>query len=415
MKEEKKMNSKIFIEHRKKIFELMEDQSVMVIFSNLKSENQNEVQRNFYYLTGVKEAKDIVLLYKHNQKQTEMIFIQPYDELQAKWVGKPLSAEEVKLNSGIFGVHFLEEWKSILYRVLSECKYFYLDFNRESVEQRLTEEELFAKETKDKNPWLQILNARPLFQKARTIKDSWEIDQMRKAIDITQKGIEAILTNIGPMMEYQLESYFDQAIKYFGATGYSFPTIAASGENGCCLHYQENNCEMQDGDLVLFDLGAHYNMYCADISRTFPVNGKFSLRQREIYNVVLGGQEVVFEHAKPGITTKELNQILIQYFAKELKRIGLIQEDSEVSRYYYHGVSHHIGLDCHDLCEYTPLKPGSVISNEPGLYIAEEKIGIRIEDDVLITENGCENLSKGILKTVDEIESFIARRKEERK
>lgn len=415
MKEEKKMNSKIFIEHRKKIFELMEDQSVMVIFSNLKSENQNEVQRNFYYLTGVKEAKDIVLLYKHNQKQTEMIFIQPYDELQAKWVGKPLSAEEVKLNSGIFGVHFLEEWKSILYRVLSECKYFYLDFNRESVEQRLTEEELFAKETKDKNPWLQILNARPLFQKARTIKDSWEIDQMRKAIDITQKGIEAILTNIGPMMEYQLESYFDQAIKYFGATGYSFPTIAASGENGCCLHYQENNCEMQDGDLVLFDLGAHYNMYCADISRTFPVNGKFSLRQREIYNIVLGGQEVVFEHAKPGITTKELNQILIQYFAKELKRIGLIQEDSEVSRYYYHGVSHHIGLDCHDLCEYTPLKPGSVISNEPGLYIAEEKIGIRIEDDVLITENGCENLSKGILKTVDEIESFIARRKEERK
>lgn len=409
------MNSKIFIEHRKKIFELMEDQSVMVIFSNLKSENQNEVQRNFYYLTGVKEAKDIVLLYKHNQKQTEMIFIQPYDELQAKWVGKPLSAEEVKLNSGIFGVHFLEEWKSILYRVLSECKYFYLDFNREFVEQRLTEEELFAKETKDKNPWLQILNARPLFQKARTIKDSWEIDQMRKAIDITQKGIEAILTNIGPMMEYQLESYFDQAIKYFGATGYSFPTIAASGENGCCLHYQENNCEMQDGDLVLFDLGAHYNMYCADISRTFPVNGKFSLRQREIYNIVLGGQEVVFEHAKPGITTKELNQILIQYFAKELKRIGLIQEDSEVSRYYYHGVSHHIGLDCHDLCEYTPLKPGSVISNEPGLYIAEEKIGIRIEDDVLITENGCENLSKGILKTVDEIESFIARRKEERK
>ncbi|MDE7263276.1 MAG: aminopeptidase P N-terminal domain-containing protein [Anaeroplasmataceae bacterium] len=409
------MDSKIFIEHRKKIFDLMEDQSVMIIFSNLKSENKNEVQRNFFYLTGVKEEKDIVLLYKHNQKQTEMIFIQPYDELQAKWVGKPFSVEEVKLTSGIFGVHYLEEWKSILYRILPECRYLYVDLNRESVEQRLTEEELFIKETRDKNPWLQVLNARPLFQKARTIKDSWEIEQMRKAIDITQKGIESILANIGPMMEYQLESYFDQSIKYFGASGYSFPTIAASGQNGCCLHYQENNCKMQDGDLVLFDLGAHVNMYCADISRTFPVNGKFSPRQREIYEIVLGGQSVVFEHAKPGITTKELNQILIQYFAKELKRIGLIQEDSEVSRYYYHGVSHHIGLDCHDLCEYTPLKPGSVISNEPGLYIAEEKIGIRIEDDVLITENGCENLSQGIIKTVDEIEAFIARRKEERK
>ncbi len=172
---------------------------------------------------------------------------------------------------------------------------------------------------------------------------------------------------------------------------------------------------MMAGDLVLFDLGAHYNMYCADISRTFPVSGKFSLRQKEIYEIVLGGQEEVFKAAKPGVTTRELNQILLQYFAKELKRIGLIQEDKEVSKYYYHGVSHHIGLECHDLCEYIPLQAGSIISNEPGLYIAEENIGIRIEDDVLITETGCENLSKNIIKTVEEIEAFIAKGKEKRK
>ena len=242
-----------------------------------------------------------------------------------------------------------------------------------------------------------------------------EIEEIKKAIDITQKGIEAILTNIGPMKEYQLESYFDQAIKYHGASGYAFPTIAASGKNGCCLHYQDNNSDMMAGDLVLFDLGAHYNMYCADISRTFPVSGKFSLRQKEIYEIVLGGQEEVFKAAKPGVTTRELNQILLQYFAKELKRIGLIQEDKEVSKYYYHGVSHHIGLECHDLCEYIPLQAGSIISNEPGLYIAEENIGIRIEDDVLITETGCENLSKNIIKTVEEIEAFIAKGKEKRK
>lgn len=152
-------------------------------------------------------------------------------------------------------------------------------------------------------------------------------------------------------------------------------------------------------------------MYCADISRTFPVNGKFSPRQKEIYNIVLQGQEVVFNHARVGITTRELNNILIDFYAQELKRIGLIKDSSEVSKYYYHGVSHHIGLDCHDLCEYTPLKAGSVISNEPGLYIASEGIGIRIEDDVLITEDGAEWLSPQIIKTVEDIEEYMKNRK----
>ncbi|MDE7162273.1 MAG: aminopeptidase P family protein [Anaeroplasmataceae bacterium] len=405
------MDSKEFITHRQNMFHLMEDNSALLVFSNLHSEHKNEIHRNFYYLTGILEEGDVVLLYKKNDKLNEMIFIPPYDEFKAKWVGASLSAEEVKLRSGIFAVYDLDRWKSTIYRILSECKNLYLDFNRQSPDENLTEEEVFAKEVQEKNPWISILNAHPLFAKVRTIKSKQELNQMRKAIEITQKGIEAILSNIQPMMEYQLESYFDQAIKYHGATGYAFPTIAASGKNGCCLHYQDNTSMMQDGDLVLFDLGAHYNMYCADISRTFPVNGKFTPRQKEIYEIVLHGQEEVFKAAKPGITTKELNQILIKYFAKELKRIGLIKEDSEVSKYYYHGVSHHIGLDCHDLCEYTPLQLGSVISNEPGLYIAEENIGIRIEDDVLITETGCENLSKDIIKTVEEIEAFIAQRK----
>ncbi|MDE7385434.1 MAG: M24 family metallopeptidase, partial [Anaeroplasmataceae bacterium] len=198
-------------------------------------------------------------------------------------------------------------------------------------------------------------------------------------------------------------------IKYYGATGYAFPTIAASGKNACCLHYMDNEDIAKQGDLILFDLGCSYHMYCSDISRTFPVSGKFSPRQKQIYNIVLAGQEHVLKHIKPGITTKELNQILIKFYAKELKKIGLIQEDSEVSKYYYHGVSHHIGLDCHDLCEYTPLQAGSIISNEPGLYIAEEGIGIRIEDDILVTEDGCINLSKDILKTVDEIEAYLER------
>ena len=211
------------------------------------------------------------------------------------------------------------------------------------------------------------------------------------------------------MYEYQLESYFDQAIKYNGATSYAFATIAASGENSCCLHYQDNNSFANDGDLILFDLGCSLNCYCSDISRTYPINGKFTERQKQIYNIVLEGQKLVFDNAKPGVTTRELNQILVKFYAKKLKEIGLIKNGTpdEVSKYYYHAVSHHIGLDCHDLCDYTPLKPGSIISNEPGLYIKEEKIGIRIEDDILITENGAEWLSPQILKDPNEIEKFI--------
>ena len=154
-------------------------------------------------------------------------------------------------------------------------------------------------------------------------------------------------------------------------------------------------------------------MYCSDISRTFPISGKFSERQKVLYNIVLNGQKLVFDNAKPGITTKELNNILIKYYEKELMNIGLIDKPEDVSKYYYHSVSHHIGLDCHDLCEYSELKPGCIISNEPGLYIAEEGIGIRIEDDVLITEDGARWLSPQIIKTVDEIEEFIERCKHE--
>jgi Xaa-Pro aminopeptidase len=165
---------------------------------------------------------------------------------------------------------------------------------------------------------------------------------------------------------------------------------------------------LKDGDLMLFDLGAEYKLYKSDISRTYPVNGKFSPRQRQIYNIVLRAQQLAFEAMKPGVTIKELNQVVIKYYASALKEIGLIKEDSEVSKYYYHSVSHHIGLDTHDICvRDLPLKAGSVISNEPGLYILEEGIGIRIEDDVYITENGAEWLSKEIIKDPDEIEKYM--------
>lgn len=399
------MKKEVFVKHRSKILELMKDNSCLVVFSNPKGESKLDVDRNYYYLSGNFEYGNIVLLAKVNGICSEIMFINPYDELKAKWVGAPLSKEVVNGANGIEDIRYLEEFEGTLKAFLEEVPTLYIDLKER--ENKLSFESDFARKQKETHEHIVILNASDLFKVCRTVKCEEELNEMRKAISITNKGILAILDHMGEMYEYQLESYFDQAIKYHGGTGYAFPTIAASGENACCLHYGNNNCIAKEGDLILFDLGASYNMYCADISRTFPVSGKFSERQKTLYNIVLKGQEVVMEHAKPGITTRELNQILINYFAIELKKIGLIQEDKEVLKYYYHGVSHHMGLDCHDLCEYTPLKPNCVISCEPGLYIKEEGIGIRIEDDLLITENGCENMSQEILKTVEEIEAYI--------
>ena len=408
------MDRELFVRNRKRIFELMEDNSILLSFSRRKvfdsvTNDKYDVDRNYYYLSGVFEYENIVMLVKNNKKTNEIIFINPYDDFKAKWVGAPLSKEDIKELSGIEDIRYLDSFENYLNYYLKEIPNLYLDIETENLNKALDENMLFAKKVKEHLPYVNIKNGRLLFQHARTIKDKLEIEEMKKAISITAKGIENILSHIGPMYEYQLESYFDQAIKYNGATSYAFATIAASGENSCCLHYQDNNSFAKDGDLILFDLGCSLNCYCSDISRTYPVNGKFTDRQRQIYNIVLEGQKLVFDNAKPGVTTRELNQILVKFYGKKLKEIGLIKNGTpdEVSKYYYHAVSHHIGLDCHDLCDYTPLKPGSIISNEPGLYIKEEKIGIRIEDDILITENGAEWLSPQILKDPYEIEKFI--------
>lgn len=211
------------------------------------------------------------------------------------------------------------------------------------------------------------------------------------------------------MMEYQIESYFDFALKQHGVKDFAFKTIAASGKNATVLHYSDNNSKTEDGDLILFDVGAQYEYYNGDISRTFPVNGKFTDRQKTIYNIVLEGQQIVIDRAKAGIEFKSLNCILKDYYAKALSKIGLISNDEEVSKYYYHGVSHLLGLETHDVGRHNEglLKSGMVMTVEPGLYIAEEGIGIRIEDNILIEDNGCRVLSKDIIKTVEDIEDFM--------
>ena len=211
------------------------------------------------------------------------------------------------------------------------------------------------------------------------------------------------------MKEYELEAHFDYVLKSEGQHDFAFTTIAASGGNATTLHYSSNDSVMQDGDLVLFDLGAKAGGYSADISRTFPVNGKFSPLQRTIYEIVLAANKKICKVAKAGMTTGELQAITVDVLADGCLKAGLIQTREEIKRVYFHGVSHSLGLDTHDpMPRGIPLPVGAVITNEPGLYFPEHNIGVRIEDDLYLLKNKAINLSADIIKEVDEIEAFMA-------
>ena len=404
------MNKEFYVNTRKRVAEKLPDNSMMILFAGKdirESEDQSYefcINRNFYYLTGVHEQNDIFVMIKANGNISSYIFINEYDELFAKWNGRKMFKEEVEGLSGIENILYLKDFNDFLNS--NKDKYqLYLDTKPNMFTEPLGEE---AKLIKEHN--LNVNDCHDLIALCRMEKQPEEIEEIKKAISVTNKGIKALMENIKPgLYEYQVESYFDQQIKFNGASGIAFKTIAASGPNGCILHYHTNNTIIKDNELVLFDLGAEYNLYKSDITRTIPANGKFTERQKLIYNIVLNGQKLVFENIKPGITVIELNQILIDYYKVELKKIGLIERDEEVSKYYFHGVSHHLGLDTHDVAiRKNPLTPGCIITVEPGLYIAEEGIGIRIEDDALVTEDGVINLSKEIIKEVSDIENYMA-------
>jgi Xaa-Pro aminopeptidase len=268
----------------------------------------------------------------------------------------------------------------------------------------------FAESVQKNYPAMKIMNAHKFMCELRMIKADFEIEEMKKAVNLTKMGLEAVMNNLkAGEIEYTAEAEFLYTIRKNGADTNAFDTIAASGGNAVILHYVENDNIMEDGNLILMDLGAQYKQYASDITRTYPINGKFSDRQKTIYNIVLKANEEVIKMMKPGVPFADLNKKSTEVLTEGLLEIGLIKEAKEISKYYYHGVSHFLGLDVHDIgFRDAVLEPGMVFTVEPGLYIAEENIGIRIEDDILITQDGYVNLSKDIIKSVEDIEAFMA-------
>lgn len=369
--------------------------------------------RNFYYFTGINEEGPILILSKIKGIVNERLFIKEIDEERERWVGKSIRSNEAEEISAVKNIDYLGNFKEYLNRVFSELEEInlYLDMERDSFYELETIGENFSEEVKKRYPFVRIKNIFPKIIPLRMVKSEEEIKEMKKAIEITIKGVESLMKNAkAGMKEYELEAYYEFVCRSNGIKDYAFKTIAAAGKNATILHYVDNNSEIKDGDLILFDLGAQNNYYNADITRTFPVNGVFSERQKEVYNAVLRVNERVIKTIKPGLEYKELNKMATEWIAEECINLGLIKDKKEVSKYYWHSIGHSLGLDTHDISNKdrnTIFKEGMVWTVEPGIYIEEESIGIRIEDDVLITSDGVQVLTKDMIKTVEDIEEFM--------
>ena len=413
--------NEIYLQRRKALLESKEGPCMICIFSgsapmkSLDSSYPFYVDRNFFYLTGIDRENMILMLRKAPDGTTsEVLYIEPYDEVLAKWVGGRMRADEATEISGIRAVRNVEDFNGDLNSAINISRGMgkmtvWLDLWRHRQDQLDTPAHTLAAHLQKRYPAVNIDDIFGDMAAMRAVKSDDEIAQMRCAQEATKNAVIAMMRHAKPgINERELEGAFDFSLMQQGVREHAFPSIIAGGGRATVLHYENNNQIVKDGEMVLTDLGSAHNHYCADITRTFPVNGKFTERQKQLYNTVLSAQQLVMDTAKPGMTLQELNQLVLDYYESKLPELDL---RGTVRDYYYHNVSHQLGLDTHDICSANErtLKPGMVITVEPGFYVAEEGIGIRIENDVLITEDGAVDLSAEIPRTVEDIEAIMAK------
>jgi Xaa-Pro aminopeptidase len=416
----------VFEENRKNLIKLLKNESVVLIDSGKAPHKTTDQfyhytpQRNFYYLTGMNEEKCKLMIIKSDKTLSTLLFIEETTDYMRQWVGERISKKEVSEITNIpeTKIYYLSQFETIFRSLMTYGRGFgmkppkniYFDLYRVSAKELPYAFEQF-KFIIDGYKELKINNLNKELSYLRMFKSEFEVKELQKAIDITRIGLENVLDKLTIRTnEYQLAADFLHQITLEGSQGNSFNTIAASGENATVLHYEDNNGELEKDSLMLFDLGSLYNNYGSDISRTYPLSGKFSDRQKVLYEIVLKANKESIKFVKPGITWKELNKYAKDVLISECKKIGLIKDDIEINKYYYHSIGHFLGLDTHDVGQYDlELSEGMVITIEPGLYIKEEGIGIRIEDDILVTKDGSKNLSKKIIKEVKDIEEYLSK------
>ncbi len=424
--------SSVYIQNRNQFMSKMQSSSLAIFNSNdiypisADSTLPFAQHRDIFYLSGIDQEESILLLFPDSdeKRHREILFVKKTNEHIAVWEGAKLTKEKASTLSGIETIYWLDDFEAIFNELAAQCDTFYFNTNehyRASVETE-TREDRFINKTKNKFPAHNVAKSNPILQRLRSVKQIEEIAQMQKACDITEKGFRRILRFVNPnVWEYEIEAEFIHEFLKHRSKGFAYTPIIASGKNSNVLHYIENNKQCKEGDLLLLDVGAEYGNYSSDMTRTIPVSGKFSARQKEVYNAVLNVKNKATALLKPGVLWKEYHVEVGKLMTDELLNLGLLDKTDvknenpkypAYKKYFMHGTSHHIGLDTHDYgLLYEPMQAQMVFTVEPGIYIPEEGFGIRLEDNVVIQEKGSpKNLMANIPIEVEEIEELMQKK-----
>ncbi|WP_273568813.1 aminopeptidase P family protein [Maribacter halichondriae] len=420
----------LFKKNRKKFMAQMKPKSIAVFNSNdiypISADSTMPFQqhRDIFYLSGADQEETILVLFPEvmDTKHREVLFVRETNDHIAVWEGAKLTKEQATEVSGIETIYWLSDFDKIFFDLMTEAETIYFNTNehyRQAVVTQ-TREDRFIQDCKRKFPAHQVAKSNPILQQIRGVKEPEEIELMQKACNITEKGFRRVLEFVKPgVWEYEIEAELLHEFIRNRSKGFAYTPIIASGNNANVLHYVVNNEQCKDGDLILMDVAAEYANYSSDLTRTIPVNGKFTKRQREVYEAVLRVKKEATKMLVPGTIWAEYHKECGKIMTSELLGLGLLDkadvqnEDKDwpaYKKYFMHGTSHHIGLDTHDYGELkTPMKANMVFTVEPGIYIPDEKMGVRLEDDVVIQEKGEPfNLMGNIPIEVEEIEGPMA-------
>ncbi|MGY6743274.1 MAG: aminopeptidase P N-terminal domain-containing protein [Cecembia sp.] len=420
--------SSLYIKNRKKLVQKLLPKSLAVFHANdVMPTNADGTMRfrqnnDLFYLSGIDQEESILLICPDfpDPSMREILFLRETNEHIAIWEGHKYTKEEAIEASGIENIQWLDKFENTLNTLIALSNHVYLNTNEHlradvQVESR---DARFIRRCKERYPLHQYHRVAPLMHQLRAVKEQEEIDQLQVACDITEKGFRRILSFVMPgVTEYEIEAEFIHEFIRNRSRGFAYEPIIATGENACVLHYIENKATCKDGELILFDVGAEYGNYNADMTRTIPVNGKFTDRQRKVYDAVLRVKRGAMDILRPGINIQDYHKEVGLIMESELLGLGLLDQTDiknqdpkwpAYKKYFMHGTSHHLGLDVHDVgTMHEPISAGMVFTVEPGIYIREEGLGIRLENDILIQDNGYFDLMRNIPIEAEEIEDLM--------
>lgn len=424
-----KLPSALYQRNRAAFMKAMKPRSISVFFSSdiyptsADGTLPFKQSTDMFWLTGVDQEETVLLLFPdaHIPADREILFTLETNEELAIWEGAKLDKGQAKEQTGIGQIQWVSAFQKTLQRLMAEADGLYLNDNPHTRASRVVETRTDRENAKliAEYPTYEIERSAPILYDLRAIKSPEEVEQMQRACDITKAGFERVLQFVKPgVMEYEIEAEFMHEFLRRGSRGFAYTPIIGSGSNACVLHYVENSNECKAGDVILIDVGAEYGNYAADMTRCVPVSGKFTDRQRDVYNAVLSVMRGAMKLLRPGVNLHEYHVQVGELMTSELLNLGLISAEDVANenpawpaykKYFMHGTSHFIGLDVHDVGHWhKPIEAGQVFTVEPGIYIREENLGIRLENDILITEDGCMDLMGHIPIEADEIEAMMA-------